>query len=271
MYQKHKKVILLLLFLTVARYLLPFIQVGAQDQTMDGSSISFGVAYYLPVNGEGKEVLDGNIISAATNGFTLSKKSQDSLMAGVITRSPAIVFEGGDMKGKYPVVSSGTTRVLVNTSAGNIKKGDLITTSEKQGVGAKATKSGYVLGTSLEDFSSSNINEARRILISINIHYLTGAVEKQKSRPFDMMNVLSNASNEDPLTVFRFISAPMILLLAIILGFMFFGRVASLGVEALGRNPLASRTIQIAIFMNVMVTIAIISAGAIVALFMLTL
>jgi len=55
-----------------------------------------------------------------------------------------------------------------------------------------------------------------------------------------------------------------------LLGFVAFGRVAGRGVEALGRNPLAARVIQLGIFLNVFITVAIIAAGILVAILILT-
>ena len=45
------------------------------------------------------------------------------------------------------------------------------------------------------------------------------------------------------------------------LGFIYFGRIAKAGVEAIGRNPLASRTITSGLVLHILLTIVIVGAG----------
>ena len=59
--------------------------------------------------------------------------------------------------------------------------------------------------------------------------------------------------------------AGIVVLLSFVLGIFSFGRVANTGVEALGRNPLAGRMIQLGIVVNALITVAIIGAGMFIA------
>jgi len=52
-----------------------------------------------------------------------------------------------------------------------------------------------------------------------------------------------------------------IVLISFTIGFVYFGRVTTRGVEALGRNPLASRTIQLNLALNLAFMIVIILVG----------
>ena len=60
---------------------------------------------------------------------------------------------------------------------------------------------------------------------------------------FDVANLSAIAWTEDPLTVFRYLMAALVIILSFFLGFFVFGKTAARGVEALGRNPEASSKI----------------------------
>ena len=65
--------------------------------------------------------------------------------------------------------------------------------------------------------------------------------------------------------------AAAVVLASFILAFMTFGRTAAKGVEALGRNPSASRIIHLGIIFNVSIVIVIVLAGLTVAFLILKL
>lgn len=233
-----------------------------------GVDTTLGVANYFPVSE--KNVKDGNIISSSTKGFVLSKTQYDPFMVGVVTVNPAVAFDGSISEGKVPVVTSGNAFVIVSGINGPIKKGDVITSSQSPGVGMRAIKSGYVLGTALEDFAPQDASDTKRIMITLNFHHAVGvlAISNKLSDIFRLSEI---ATYEEPTTVFKYVAAILVIVVSFIFGFVFFGRIATMGVEALGRNPLASRTIQIGIFLNVLITIAVIASGVLISFFILRL
>jgi len=238
--------------------------------TVFANDLILGVASSVRIIDE--KVNDGSIISNSSNGFTLSKKPHDLLLAGVVAFNSAVSLERDNLPGKgkiYPLVSSGISRVLVSTINGPIKIGDLITSSTIPGVGMKATKSGFILGISQENFTSGNPKEIKPINVSIAMRHSAPRATLQRNL-FDVANLSSLAWTEEPLTVFRYLMAVIVLIVSFILGFYIFGRIAGRGVEALGRNPLAARIIQLGIGLNVIITVAIIGAGVLVAILILT-
>ncbi len=241
-----------------------FLVTSSFAQTFD---TSFGVANYLPI--VENDVKDGAIIVSKNGRYELSKQEYDSQMIGVVSQNAAIVFEveGGD---QVPVVANGNAYVLVSTKNGPIKRGDLITTSQQPGIGMKAAKSGYILGSALEDFTSTNTNEVKKINIALNIRYNSFKTQASQSL-LDILNLTAIATTEEPTTVFKYFLAGMILLLSFVIGFFSFGRIANTGIEALGRNPLAGRMIQLGIMLNVLITVAIIASGVVMAYFVLRL
>ena len=240
---------------------------SAADITVTNNT-SLGVANYFPLID--KNVPDGSIVTSSQKGFTLSKVQYDPFMIGVVTINPAVAFDGGQINAKYPVTTSGNAYVLVNGSNGPIKKGDVITSSNKPGVGMRAVKSGYVLGTALEDFTPTKPTDVKKIQLTLNFHHAIGVLAI-RNKLSDIFRLSEIATYEEPTTVFKYVAAILIVVVSFILGFIFFGRIATMGVEALGRNPLASRTIQIGILLNVVITVAIIASGVLISLFILRL
>lgn len=219
---------------------------------------SLGIAQYLEI--KESNIKYGSIVSLTPKGYVYSKLGYDPQMRGVIIQYPAISIEREDSNKRYPVVSDGIAPVLVSTLNGPIKKGDFVTTSPVPGVGMKSDKSGYVVGTAQEDFTSKNPKEVRAIDVSVDIHYVYTKLKIEQSL-FDILHLTTIATYEQPTTVFKYVVAGFVIILSFIIGFVSFGRIANTGVEALGRNPLASRVIEFGIFMNVLITISIIVAG----------
>ena len=142
----------------------------------------------------------------------------------------------------------------------------MLRTSTTPGVAVRADKSGFVVGTSLQDYSNKNKIESTLINAEINIHFAPSPSTVGSSLS-DIFNLSALASYEQPLIVFKYVVAAIITLLSLALGFFYFGRIASRGIEALGRNPLASKSIQFGIVMNVIITCVIIGVGILVSLF----
>jgi F0F1-type ATP synthase membrane subunit c/vacuolar-type H+-ATPase subunit K len=51
------------------------------------------------------------------------------------------------------------------------------------------------------------------------------------------------------------------MVVAFTLGLVYFGRIARAGVEAMGRNPMAKRMIQLSVLLHVVLTIIIVLTG----------
>lgn len=215
------------------------------------------VATFVPI--EIGEVQNGNIVSSAEDGYKLTDIPYDSVLAGVVVLNPAVSINTvGDIR-TYPLVSTGETLVTVNASNGQIAVGDPITSSDTPGVGMKATNPGYVIGTAQEGFSSEN-NNTGTILVTLNTKY---AYPTPNARPsiWDIFNITAAASAQQPSVFIKYLIAAIVIVISFVVGFLSFGRIAANGIAALGRNPLASRTIQIGIVFNVLITLSIIFAG----------
>jgi len=238
--------------------------------TVNAQDASFGIANYFPIKDKG--VKGGSIVSFSSTGYFLSKTPYDAMMVGVVTDTPAISLQVEGVSGTYPVLSKGEAYVNVSGEGGAIKKGDPITSSSSPGVGMKADRSGYIIGSALEDFSSQNAKEVKEIAVSLNMRYFSSQkTSTSKAGIFDIFNLSAMATYEQPTVVLKYFIAGILVVFSCVLGFVSFGRIANTGIEALGRNPLAGRMIQIGIFFNVLITIAIILTGFVIAYFVLRL
>jgi len=228
---------------------------------------SSGVAISIPISD--KNAKDGSIISSSTKGYILSSVSYDPSIYGVITEDPSVFIENVNLSGTKPVITSGKAYVTVSTINGEIEVNDFITTSEIKGVGQKAKINGFVLGTALEGYSEPDRNKIGKILVSINPRY--NAAFTAQGNLLQLLRSGLDAFPLAPLASFRYILAAIIVIITFVLGFMYFGKVARTGVEALGRNPLAGRSITLGILFNLILTLAIMAIGLAIAYLILVL
>jgi hypothetical protein len=94
-----------------------------------------------------------------TNHVLASSKSYDTSVAGVISDSPGVILGVGG-EGKLKVATTGRVKVRVNASRGAVKVGDLLVTSEVEGVAMKSVpvdlggtpihRPGTIIGKALE-------------------------------------------------------------------------------------------------------------------------
>lgn len=237
---------------------------------------SLGVANSMVI--KDTSVVDGDIVSSSSTGYFLSHVPYDTSLFGVVSDKPAILFNTGSAtpsantigNGQAPVVTSGMAYVLVSGENGSIQRGDWITSSSQTGVGMKATASGYVLGTALESLTADNAQSQGKIKVSLDIHYNAMDVQSAALRKLsDFFALSSIAYYESPSMVFRYMIAGSTVLLTFLLGFILFGRISLRGIEALGRNPMAEKTIKSVVKLNILMMITVVACGVIVAFLVL--
>lgn len=234
---------------------------GTDGSTQSTSSV--GVAISVPLND--KNVKSGDIVSFTPQGYALSKQLYDQSVVGVVTDNPSIMVQINNGGTTFAIATSGVALVNVSAANGSIKQGDLITSSTTPGIGVKATRTGFVLGTAMDSFSSDNPKDIGQVPVSLNIHYFYSTKETISQIVSDLINLAALSLTDQPSAVIRYIVAALTLVIAVAAGFFSFIRVARYGVEALGRNPLASRMIQLGIIFNVVITVTIILAGVVVS------
>jgi F0F1-type ATP synthase membrane subunit c/vacuolar-type H+-ATPase subunit K len=237
----------------------------AQSQQADSA---LGVARMIEVRD--KNVKDGNIISSADKGAKLSDTAYDPQVIGIVSEDAGILFASENLENGVPVMSVGKLYVMVSARDGGIKRGDLLTTSTIPGVAMRANKDGYVLGMALEDFNNPNPQQTEKIAMELNLHYFNAKPTLLGSLT-DILKFALLPTKDAPTPIFKYLVAAFVVIASFILGFMTFGRTAAKGVEALGRNPAASKIIHVGIVLNIGIVVIIILAGLTVAFLILRL
>lgn len=230
----------------------------AQAASDIDQAIDTGIAISISISD--KNAKDGAIISSTQKGYTLSRIPYDPSVHAVISQNPALFLEDKESVNVKPIITSGKVFVQVSTVNGAIKINDFITTSSVPGVGQKATSNGFIIGTAMESYSDPDPKKIGKILASVNPRY-NGSFIGIRSNLIQGLSDARSGFSLSPLASFRYLLAGVVTITTFILGFIYFGRVARSGVEALGRNPLAARLIELGIVANVMLTVAIIGVG----------
>lgn len=239
----------------------------SKDQDVEGAA-TLGVARMVET--KEKNVKDGSIMSSSPQGAVFSTTPYDSQVLGVVSPDAAMTINTSDSDTSIPVISEGTTYVLVSSQAGPIKKGDSITTSLMPGVGVKAVKSGYVLGTALEDYDNPDPKKVEKIAANFNLHYSNSKPTIAGSLT-DVLKAALFPTKDSPTPIFKYVTAAIVVIASFVLGFMSFGRTAAKGIEALGRNPAAGKVIHLGIIFNVGIVVVIVLSGLTVSFLILRL
>lgn len=248
-----KKSLLLLLLISI---------LSSSAYAQDVAGVNTGVAQYVKISDS--SLKDGDVIVLENSRYRKSNKVSDSKIVGVYVENPTVGVNYDAELNNKGFISTGVVMVRVSGENGIISKNDLITTSSVPGVAMKARSGATILGTSLVNFTPSNPRTVQQIpvLISSSTGQTTTTVQRTI---FDIFSLSNSVLTESPTTVFKYVVAALIIILALILSFFTFSRVASNGITALGRNPLASSKISAAIFLNVLITICIVGGGVFVA------
>lgn len=219
---------------------------------------SSGIAQTIPVSDT--DAKSGDIVCTYAEGIKRCNRSYDPSLLGVISENSAAEFADSEVDNGLPVVKEGLTRVRVNATNGSIKKGDFVTSSESDGIGQKATENGYVLGVSMDDYNPSEPDQIGTIQVVLNIHPAT----TQAGARGNLLQFIRKGVTVpifEPLESLRYLLAVIIVLISFTLGLIYFGRASRTGIEAIGRNPLAKRVIQLTVLLNIVLTIVIVLVG----------
>lgn len=229
-----------------------------------------GEGIAIDVQISSSNVKDGDVISATNKGYIISSIAYDTALYGVVNQNFAAGFKNKNVQNAFPVISSGKAYVNVSSVNGNIKKGDYVTSSTITGAAQKADRNGFILGSALEDYSSADPKQIGQINVAIQVKYNAPSTSVSNNL-LENVKQAASAPYLAPLTSLRYLLAAIVAIAAFVLGFTSFGKVARAGVEALGRNPLASKLIELGVIFNTALTIGIILVGLAIAYLILIL
>lgn len=222
----------------------------------------------------------GSIVSFENNKYRLSNKPYDSKMVGVVVeQADIIVEEENSSLADTLMINKGETQILVNGETGDINIGDLLTASSTPGQAMKADKDGIIVAVAADAFKPSSPEETSLIRGLVDIRFTTlgdtfsadsiglsdqGMVSTLKRSVSEIFGIgPGGLAGTSP--IFRYTLATLVVAIAFISGFLLFGRIALHGVEALGRNPLAKKTILTGIIMNSFFTVLLVALAVMLA------
>lgn len=177
------------------------------------------------------------------------------------------------------VANSGQYEVLVSNQNGPVKEGDYIAISALGGVGMKASNvQQYVLGKALNAFDGVTKVEGNttlktssgeqqvalgRVTIEVSVaHNPHFSKEKEAGVP-QFMNDLAQVVTDKPVTAFRiYASLTVVVVTVIIAGIVLFAGVRT-GMVAVGRNPLAKKSISRGLLQVVLIALIVFVIGLI--------
>ncbi len=249
--------------------LVVLIEILSPIRSVFAQTLSTGIAIYVDIPGE--NVQPGSVVSLSAHEYKLSSVGYDPTAIGVVIKNPSVSLENplSISKYSYPIIHDGKADILVNTSNGKIQSGDLLTTSNTPGVAQKATEDGYVIGTALENYDNTNKQKAGLILANITFALRSKPLNTKTQNLFSSFQQMINTGYVSPATVIRYLAASLVVISSFVLGLGFFGRIATSGIEALGRNPLASKLIWTSIVFNISIMLILIIVGIAISYFIL--
>jgi hypothetical protein len=124
--------------------------------------------------------VDGMILA----GVKKSERPYDEKVLGVISTEPGMILGGTSGEGRAVLVAlSGRVPVKVSNENGEIKPGDLLTSSNIPGVAIKATEPGRVIGMALESSEKCEREKLEKgeckILMFVNPHWSLGSLTEE--------------------------------------------------------------------------------------------
>lgn len=226
--------------------------------------------------------VEGDIISSAPNGLIRSNNPYDNHIFGVVNDDAVTAYKNVNPSPTDHVISqSGVVIVNISDYNGKISPGDYITSSAIPGKGMKATQTGYVIGIAQSQVteggqiqSAGKNYTSGQVYVSLRIEYAELSTPRSSLGLLNVIasSIFKNAQDPEKFTlVIKYIMAGLVVVAAFSIGFFAFTRSISKGIEAMGRNPLARKSIQISIIIQVVLTILTLLASIVIALIIIRL
>lgn len=223
------------------------------------------------------EVQNGDIISydSQSQSYYATNKQSDKNIFGIIVSDPILLMGDKTASNMEAVVRIGETTVNVSDYSGEIKAGDLITSSHIVGVGQQmpVTKSGYIVGVALTDaeygtelYQTEEKNvRLGKVLVSLKIGYVEGISEEEVEDEFGVEDEGAADQTEEegitPIMFFRYTIGAFVIVISIVLVLRRFGNLFEQSVISVGRNPLAHSKIRSILIWNAILIVIIGSIG----------
>jgi hypothetical protein len=266
-------------------FVLLFLQISLRVHPVFAQVWQFNIARTISIGDP--NAVDGDIVSLGTKNETLIRatKAFDTRMYGVLVADPVMVYR---TLPTLPVTRNGDAMVNVTMLGGAIDVGDFVTSSPIAGTGQKAEGlAGYMLGVALTTFDGKGASASAeyqgkkyaigKIKVSIGIGPASPVMSKAAGGIMGTLKQLATAivfnisNSKQAERIIRYILAILIAIVIFYISYRTFGRNITMGIEAIGRNPLAKNSIQAMITLNIILLAISCIAGAALALVIISL
>lgn len=199
----------------------------------------------------------GSLICQQGSSYGMCDQTEALLFFGVSVSQPAMQITNEDVTDSLSVMQSGEVRMRVSTTNGPIAKGDRLTTSTTPGVAQKADEDGGYFGFALEAYEADQPGEITGLLGTQAA--TMGLTQDIKPKP------ITAATNN-----LRYIAAAVIVVTVLAASLYFLRRISQSGIEAIGRNPLARKSIQFSLAASSSLVLALTGLGLLAGYLLIT-
>ncbi len=236
-------------FLFGSLILIPFGLTHSQEEIFSQTAHQYKLS---------EEVQVGDLIVENEGQLVRAAQRYDKNLFGVVVEKAIITF-GKPEDDSYPLVTSGPALVRVNADYEEIEKGDYITSSENEGIGQKATASGFVIGRALESIAEGE----DLIKVMVNPHEATIDAEEnwEEITLWEAVGRIFTVIERDVPEVLRYVLAIILVIGSLTFGFKSFVKALREGVAGISRNPLAKGSIRFAMILNLVGILILTLAG----------
>ncbi len=251
---------------------------GYHVPSVYGQALSY-TTVASPVTVQG-EVINGDVVSydAETGTVHPSALPADEMMYGVVVTDPVMyIYETTTTDRQVPVVRYGEALVNVTDIGGEIRAGDLVTTSVVEGKGKRISRDegAYALGFALEDMrlldqapSVVRGKEVRMGTVPVALR-IGPYVTKDGASYLASSSVLGITVTErfqersglDLFKLMRYLLGSLVAISAVVIAARRFGDTFKQSIVSVGRNPLARSQIRAMVLWNALFIILISSIG----------
>ena len=198
-------------------------------------------------------------IDGKNNGTVIpSDNNANSNIIGVVVDKSAQTTDTGVSSVQIQVASKGVAYVLASNITGAVRKGSPITSSPLEGIGMAANADGRIAGIAQADLNEQSLDVQyktikdkkgtdNRVLVglvpvALDVSYYQ--IEGSSNSVPKFLRDISRAISDKPVSALRIWASVAVMLVGIIIALVLvYGSVRS-SIVAIGRNPLAKKTIQ---------------------------
>ena len=198
-----------------------------------------------------------SVVPTANRTVKIATPQDIDRLIGVVVNDPLVAIDSSDTA--VQVVTNGVAYALVSDINGSIKRGDGVTLSAIDGVGARATVASQIVGIANDDFTNAvavkehtikdNTGKSHTVkvgLLQVNVgpmYFQPPTSPAASLVPGFLQNVANSVAGHQVVSVRIYIAAGVFLAGLIAIGMLFYSSIRY-SITAIGRNPLSAPAVH---------------------------